>query len=111
MIEKMKCDDGSFVDKFNKLDDEQKYLIIGIGVETMAKVDVLQQLGHQTLKGHCPYIQHSSPHLIDHVFLALNGNEKARDCVTEFAYSDYFKDTLHCMRDDIDVKMDGASND
>jgi len=86
-IESIECEDGSVADRFNKLTQVEKLIVIGVGTEAIGKVMQIQQLGHTTLRGHCMYVRPKSPSLIEQMLLALNGDKNARKMLVDFAMS------------------------
>ena len=93
MINKMDCEKESVINRFNTMEEDQKMLIIGLGAEVLAKALTLRALGHTTLKGHCYYIRKNSVSFLDQMFMALNGDNDARNCFNGFADSDYVRET------------------
>ena len=75
------------MDVFAGLDDEDKAMLIQMGIESFLRARKFHCAGLSTLRGAMYYVREDSPALCDVMLHALNGDEQNRKRLNEFMES------------------------
>lgn len=72
----------AYLQRFSKLNNDEKLMVIQIGMEAICRIWLLNSAGLSTLGGACYYIHPCG--IVDVTLHALNGDVAARELVASF---------------------------
>jgi hypothetical protein len=75
----MKPEEPAWIQQFRGLDDDSKYMIVQLGVETLLRVWTFETAGFATLKGAMHYVDKDTNVILDIMLHALNGSKQHKD--------------------------------
>jgi len=95
-------------DILNDCTDQQKSVILKVGVETIAKAITVSGSGHTSIDSHLYYINEDDPHLPNVIINTLGGRNKAREMLVESISTGPFKNFINILFEKINVPTSGG---
>ena len=88
------------IDGFKELNEQQKLLIIQVGIECYIRAATVSMCGWHTLKGAMHYIDKDAPEIVDMLLCMLSGGDVAQrghDRMTDFIFSKEYRDVFDVL--------------